>query len=174
MAEEPVLAERRGSRATDDVDTTNTEALDFDEAEEEPRLKYQRLGCDVAELLGNNAATCLSVSDKILALGTHSGAVHVLDYIGNEVSTVCATVSSHAFDSRLMCRRDDSKETTQLAPSLLQVKRIEAHKGPVNEICFDEAIEHIASCSDDGTVVVRICCLLDASHEGSRAPAPTS
>ncbi|BDA42740.1 Vacuolar protein sorting-associated protein 41 homolog [Coccomyxa sp. Obi] len=119
MAEEPVLAERRGSRATDDADTGNTPALDFDEAEEEPRLKYQRLGCDVAELLGNNAATCLSVSDKILALGTHSGAVHVLDYIGNEV------------------------------------KRIEAHKGPVNEICFDEAVEYIASCSDDGTVVIQ-------------------
>ena len=55
------------------------------DTEEEPRLKYQRLGCDVAELLGNNAATCLCVSDKILALGTHNGTVHVLDYIGNEV-----------------------------------------------------------------------------------------
>lgn len=37
----------------------------------------------------------------------------------------------------------------------IKVKRIAAHKGPVNEICFDEAVEYIASCSDDGTVVVR-------------------
>ena len=40
--------------------------------------------------------------------------------------------------------------------TVLKVKRIEAHKGPVNEICFDEAVEYIASCSDDGSVVVRI------------------
>ena len=100
MAEEPVLAERRGSRGMENTDTGNTQALDFDEAEEEPRLKYQRLGCDVAELLGNNAATCLSVSDKILALGTHSGAVHVLDYIGNEVGRACAMLSSHGFVRR--------------------------------------------------------------------------
>ena len=56
-----------------------------DAEEEEPRLKYQRLGSDVTELLGKNAATCLCVSDKILALGTSSGTVHILDYSGNEV-----------------------------------------------------------------------------------------
>ena len=56
-----------------------------DTEEEEPRLKYQRLGSDVAELLGKNAATCLCVSDKILALGTSNGTVHILDYSGNEV-----------------------------------------------------------------------------------------
>jgi hypothetical protein len=37
-----------------------------------------------------------------------------------------------------------------------QVKRLEAHKQTVNAICFDEAVEYIASCSDDGTVVVRL------------------
>lgn len=56
-----------------------------DAEEEEPRLKYQRLGSDVTELLGKNAATCLCISDKILALGTSSGMVHILDYSGNEV-----------------------------------------------------------------------------------------
>ncbi len=30
-----------------------------------------------------------------------------------------------------------------------------AHKSTVNDISFDEAVEFIASCSDDGTVVVR-------------------
>jgi hypothetical protein len=85
MAEEPVLAERRGSRSVEDAHRGDKQDPDLDDAEEEPRLKYQRLGCDVAELLGNNAATCLCVSDKILALGTHNGTVHVLDYIGNEV-----------------------------------------------------------------------------------------
>lgn len=64
--------------------------------EEEPRLKYQRLGSDVGELLGRNAATCLCVSDKILALGTHSGTVHVLDYNGNEVCQGACDGSSPA------------------------------------------------------------------------------
>ena len=66
-------SEQRGEGATELADA------------EEPRLKYQRLGSDVTELLGKNAATCLCVSDKILALGTSSGTVHILDYSGNEV-----------------------------------------------------------------------------------------
>ena len=40
----------------------------------------------MAQLLAKNAASCLCVSDKVLALGTHDGTVHVLDYSGNEVS----------------------------------------------------------------------------------------
>lgn len=34
--------------------------------EDEPRLKYQRLGCDLADLLASAAAACLAVSDKVL------------------------------------------------------------------------------------------------------------
>eukprot|EP00884_Botryococcus_braunii_P013195 jgi/Botrbrau1/21877/Bobra.0249s0007.1 len=90
-----------------------------EEEEEEPRLKYQRLGASVTELLVQTSATCLCVSDKILALGTLEGSVHVLDITGNEV------------------------------------KRLNAHKQTVNCICFDETVEYIASCSDDGTVVVQ-------------------
>lgn len=52
--------------------------------EEEPRLKYQRLGCDLTDVLAAGAATCLAVSDKILALATTAGTVHLLDYEGNQ------------------------------------------------------------------------------------------
>ena len=55
--------------------------------EEEPRLKYQRLGASVTEILEEARSTCLCVSDKILALGTHDGSVHVLDVSGNEVGS---------------------------------------------------------------------------------------
>lgn len=64
--------------AEDDID-------EEEEDEEEPRLKYQRLGSSVTELLVQTSATCLCVSDKILALGTLEGSVHVLDITGNEV-----------------------------------------------------------------------------------------
>ena len=56
-----------------------------EEEEEEPRLKYQRLGSSVTEILRQDAASCLCVSDKLLALGTHDGTIHVLDFAGNEV-----------------------------------------------------------------------------------------
>jgi len=55
--------------------------------EQEPRLKYERFGCDVPAILRRQAATRLSVSDKVLALGTHNGTVHLLDYDGNEVGS---------------------------------------------------------------------------------------
>lgn len=53
--------------------------------EEEPRLKYQRLEADIGDLLLETEAACLCVSEKMLALGTRDGGVHLLDYDGNEV-----------------------------------------------------------------------------------------
>lgn len=86
--------------------------------EEEPRLKYQRLEADTGDLLLETEAACLCVSEKMLALGTQDGGVHLLDYDGNEV------------------------------------RRFDAHKGPVNDLCFDESAEFIGSCSDDGGAMV--------------------
>lgn len=62
------------------------EVEEEEEEEEEPRLKYQRLGSSVTEVLSQDAASCFCASDKLLALGTHDGTVHVLDYAGNEAS----------------------------------------------------------------------------------------
>ena len=57
--------------------------------EDEPRLKYQRLGAEAEELLVDERAVCLCVSDKLLALGLSKGSVHLLDYEGNEVCMHC-------------------------------------------------------------------------------------
>ncbi|RRT57666.1 hypothetical protein B296_00023333 [Ensete ventricosum] len=56
-----------------------------DDAEEEPRLKYQRLGGSVPSLLSNDAAASIAVADRVIALGTHDGTVHILDFQGNQV-----------------------------------------------------------------------------------------
>ena len=69
----------------DDKRTLGEETVGEEEEEEEPRLKYQRLGSSVTDILSQDAASCLCVSDKLMALGTHDGTVHVLDYAGNEV-----------------------------------------------------------------------------------------
>lgn len=56
--------------------------------EHEPRLTYDLFGGDVAAILSRDSATCLCVSSKLLALGTQSGAVYLLDYEGNKVGSL--------------------------------------------------------------------------------------
>lgn len=51
---------------------------------EELEPAVRALGADAAAILAADAATCLQVSDKLLALGTASGIVHLLDYDGNQ------------------------------------------------------------------------------------------
>ena len=121
------------------LDSNATETAE--EKEDEPRLKYQRLGSSVPEVLEKTSASCLCVSEKILALGTHGGSVHVLDVSGNEVSG--NTYENAAFEG-----------SYTLKTGLMQVKSFPAHKAVVNDISFDEEAEFIASSSDDGSVAV--------------------
>lgn len=57
-----------------------------EEEEEEPRLKYQRMGGSVPSLIQNDAASCIAIAERMIALGTHAGTVHILDFLGNQVS----------------------------------------------------------------------------------------
>lgn len=77
----------------EDSDEENSEA---EEEEDEPRLKYQRMGGSVPTLLQSDAASCIAVAERMIALGTHGGSVHILDFLGNQVSLVllfCCLVS---------------------------------------------------------------------------------
>lgn len=72
------------------------EEVDDDEAEEEddeeePRLKYQRLGGSVPAILSTDAAASIAVADRMVALGTHNGTLHILDFQGNQVPPRLAT-----------------------------------------------------------------------------------
>ncbi|RWW52981.1 hypothetical protein BHE74_00040560, partial [Ensete ventricosum] len=69
----------------DDAEEEEDEEVREDE-EEEPRLKYQRLGGSVPSLLSNDAAASISVAERMIALGTHDGTVHILDFQGNQTS----------------------------------------------------------------------------------------
>lgn len=81
--------------ACDDLEGNEHKEED-EEEEEEPRLKYQRVGSSVTEVLRQDAASCLCVSDKLLALGTHDGTIHVLDFAGNEVTYTNFWLNLHA------------------------------------------------------------------------------
>ncbi|KAG7524880.1 vacuolar protein sorting-associated protein 41-like [Solea senegalensis] len=70
-----------------------TDESEEEDSEEEPKLKYERLSNGVTEILQKDAASCMTVHDKFLALGTHFGKVFLLDIQGNvtqkfEISSV--------------------------------------------------------------------------------------
>ncbi|KAI9080167.1 hypothetical protein K1719_037845 [Acacia pycnantha] len=72
-----------------------------DEEEEEPRLKYQRVGGSIPSLLASDAASCVAVAERMIAIGTHSGTVHILDFLGNQVKEFfahAAVVNDLSFD----------------------------------------------------------------------------
>ena len=58
------------------------------------------------------SATCLTVSDKVLALATSSGTVHLLDYEGNQVKY---------WDRCLLCDPGTSLQALEMQTSACQV-----------------------------------------------------
>ena len=131
-------------------------------AEHEPQLKYERLGGDVGSILASDGASCLKASTKILALGTQQGVIHILDYSGNEVcgGTVCGGTVGPAHlpalvascDHRLECQLQRSHVARRL-----QVKRLQTSSSAIIDLSFDRSEEYLASCSQDGVVVVSLC-----------------
>ncbi|XP_017786733.1 PREDICTED: vacuolar protein sorting-associated protein 41 homolog [Nicrophorus vespilloides] len=64
---------------------SDTESI---EEEIEPKLKYVRLINDLKNILSKDAASCIAVHTKFICLGSHWGAVHVLDHDGNLIKNV--------------------------------------------------------------------------------------
>eukprot|EP01111_Echinosteliopsis_oligospora_P016112 TRINITY_DN6578_c0_g1_i1.p1 TRINITY_DN6578_c0_g1~~TRINITY_DN6578_c0_g1_i1.p1 ORF type:complete len:893 (+),score=224.14 TRINITY_DN6578_c0_g1_i1:30-2708(+) len=69
----------------EEEESEEEEEEEEEEEDEEPKLKYQRLGNNVQEILKHDQASCMSVHDKFLALGTRYGCVYMLDFNGNEI-----------------------------------------------------------------------------------------
>ena len=90
------------------------------EDEEEPKLKYDRIGEDILNRIGKDLVSCMAVHSKFLAIGTHDGQVLIADHEGH----------------------------------LIVSKEFPVHSCTVNDISIDGAGEYIASCSDDGRVVI--------------------
>ncbi|ORX62542.1 vacuolar protein sorting-associated protein 41 [Hesseltinella vesiculosa] len=107
--EEPIDSE---SEVDDDEEDDDDDDSDYDE---EPKLRYRRLGASVRELFAKDAASVLKVSDKFVVLGTHWGAVHVLDFEGNVVKSfqrhkaTVNDISIDASDEYIASASDDGK-----------------------------------------------------------------
>ncbi|KAK6138139.1 hypothetical protein DH2020_028119 [Rehmannia glutinosa] len=48
------------------------------------------MGGSVPTLLQSDAASCIAVAERMIALGTHAGSVHILDFLGNQVKEFIA------------------------------------------------------------------------------------
>lgn len=75
-----------GVEGDDEREEEEEEEEDSEVGEEEPRLKYQRMGGSVSTLLSNDSASCIAVAERMIALGTHAGLVYILDFLGNQVT----------------------------------------------------------------------------------------
>ncbi|XP_052801970.1 vacuolar protein sorting-associated protein 41 homolog isoform X2 [Mya arenaria] len=65
-------------------DETEEESDDSEE-DQEPKLRYDRVSNDLKKILEKDCASCMAVHAKFLALGTHWGAIHILDYLGYNI-----------------------------------------------------------------------------------------
>ncbi|KAF8771255.1 Vacuolar protein sorting-associated protein like [Argiope bruennichi] len=76
-----------GSAQFNEMNESEEESTDSDDTEEEiePKLCYERLSNDVPNILKKDAASCIAVHTKFLALGTHLGVIHILDHQGNNI-----------------------------------------------------------------------------------------
>ena len=118
---------------------------DYADVEEEPLLKYRRVKAGVIHILTGgsfiqddsgrsinapkqelrppDAATCIVLHKTCMVLGTQSGAVYVLDHVGNEISrhsVHTARVNDVGIDStgqRIVSCGDDGKVVVYSSPS---------------------------------------------------------
>ncbi|CAN4098954.1 unnamed protein product [Withania somnifera] len=117
------------------------EEEDSEEEEDEPRLKYQRMGATVPSLLSSDAATCIAIAERMIALGTHAGAVHILDFLGNQVKEFAAhtaAVNDLCFDTEGEYVGSCSNDGSVVINSLFTDERMkfEYHR-PMKAIALD-------------------------------------
>ncbi|GJN01348.1 hypothetical protein PR202_ga18609 [Eleusine coracana subsp. coracana] len=124
----------------DDGDEGEEEEQEED-AEEEPRLKYQRLGGSVPAILSTDAAAAIAVAERMVALGTHNGTLHILDFQGNQVKEIAAhtaTINDISFDADGEYIGSCSDDGTVVISSLFTDEKLkfEYHR-PMKAIALD-------------------------------------
>jgi hypothetical protein len=110
----------------------------------EPQLKYERLGADVKSILKDASATALCLSEKVLALGTSAGNIHVLDYSGNEVGWCRVISCSYSYSNSTgktgTRRRCSVQAAVMLAAMSAAPVGAAAVRHPVHACCLDSAL----------------------------------
>ncbi|KAJ8487764.1 hypothetical protein ONZ45_g14207 [Pleurotus djamor] len=71
----------------DDDEYDEDDDDDDDEEEEEPSLKYERIGGSIPDLFRKDSASGVAIANKVMAIGTHNGLVHILDLTGTRIKS---------------------------------------------------------------------------------------
>ncbi|KAJ1491242.1 hypothetical protein T484DRAFT_1775170 [Baffinella frigidus] len=124
-------------------------------SEEEPRLKYQRLGNSVPDILKRESASSVAVHANFLAIGTQRLGNSVPDILKRESAS---SVAEHA---NFLAIGTQGGWIYILDLQGNEVRRFASHTAVVNDLAFDRGGDAVASCSDDGTVVVNVASCSD-------------
>ena len=112
-----------------------------EDAEEEPILKYRRLGGSAPELLSSDLATCACAAEGLIALGTKSGRVHILDADGVEIRRFAphaGPVNDVSLDARAEFVASCAEDGTVAVHGLRVDERIlREHSAPVRTVALD-------------------------------------
>ena len=65
---------------SEETSSAGEDESDYSEIEDEPRLKYRRLGNDVVAVLRNAQITAFKSNERLIALGTSDGQVRLFDH----------------------------------------------------------------------------------------------
>jgi len=74
-----------GSSVSKYISDSEESSTDSEDEDSEPKLKYERLSADLKAILNKDVASCLSVHNRFLILGSHWGVIHLLDAMGNSL-----------------------------------------------------------------------------------------
>ncbi|XP_033639458.1 vacuolar protein sorting-associated protein 41 homolog isoform X2 [Asterias rubens] len=127
----------------DEIESESDDDEDSIESEE-PKLKYERIRNTLEDILSKDAASCMAVHTKFMAVGTHWGMVHVLDLQGNniegkEFAKHSTTVNQISLDSNgdylSSCSDDGRVAITGLYED--EFNQIQSFDCPVKSLALD-------------------------------------
>ncbi|URD99438.1 CLH [Musa troglodytarum] len=123
------------------------ERQEDDDAEEKPRLKYQRLGGSVPSVLSNDAAASITVAERMIAPAPMTAPS--ISSISRAIRALLVCVFCNTWFNAL------KHQPLWVCPRGAQAAiEYAAHTATVNDISFDSDGEYVGSCSDDGSVVI--------------------
>ena len=175
VGDDPRADEDARSESGSDASTSGSESVSEDD-DDEPMLKYQRLGGAVPAILSDDVASCACAGGNIIVLGTKRGVVIVLDRGGNELRRFTdahrAPVNDVCLDARRewvgSCADDgtcaahalyDDDDDAHASSASTRVVRCEHDAGPVRSIALDprfssRGTRRFVRGGDDGSLVL--------------------
>lgn len=152
VGDDPRADEDARSESGSDASTSGSESVSEDD--DEPMLKYQRLGGAVPAILSDDVASCACAGGNIIVLGTKRGVVIVLDRGGNELRRFTEAHRAPVNDVCLDARREwvgscaddgtcaahalyDDDDDAHASSASTRVVRCEYDAGPVRSIALD-------------------------------------